>query len=161
MSNKVVTEKQALGILGISNFAQMTNDKINQFAALSPNMSPEVVKAAIEQFPDYREMAQNLAAEYKESVDKLVSSNNESMNNLYATCDKILSSLQDELKNDNLTSADRERIEDKMIEIAHILSEKDTGNKNFLATLAGFAVGAVGLVLGVGGLILGIKKSDD
>lgn len=158
MSNKFVTEEQALRTLGISNFGQMTNDKINQFAVLSRNMSPEVVKAAIEQFPDYREMAQNLVAEYKESMDKLVSSNNKSMDNLYATCDKILSSLQDELKNDNLTSADRERIEDKMIEIAHILSEKDTGNKNFLATLA---VGVAGLVLGIGGLILGIKKSDD
>lgn len=161
---KNLSEKQVLDCLNISDFSQITTDKISEFAALAPYMNPELVKAAMEKFPEYREMAQQLVSEYKETLDKLTMSNEESMKQLYATCNSIISSLQEELKSDNITSSDRERIENKMIEIAHLLSEKDTDNKNFLANIAMAAGYTIAAVLGAGALIVGalfFHKSDD
>lgn len=130
--NRSLTEKQVLKKLGIPDFRHMTKDKVVRFVSMLPYMDPEVAKKALEQFPAFADLARTIVTEYKVIVDTLIKDNASSQNSVYGSCNNILDSLRDELLRDDLTPEERDRIEDKMIEVAKILSEKDSENKKFL-----------------------------
>ena len=44
-------------------------------------------------------------------------------------------SLQRELQSDDLIQEEKDRIENKMLEVAKLIGEKDSANKRFLVTL--------------------------
>jgi len=129
---RTIKEKQVLRRLGIPDFRHMTKDKVIKFANMMPYMDREVAKAALQQFPEFKDMACNIIFQFKESICYSMEYNDKSQNEFYKTCNDIISSLQKELEKENITSEERDRIEDKMIKIAIMKKEKDTENKNFL-----------------------------
>ena len=88
-----ITEKKALKKLGIPDFRHMTKDKVVQFTSMIPKMDPEVAKAAIEQFPEFRGMTTDIVNACKEIVDKLFESNDCSQEQFYSACNSIINSL--------------------------------------------------------------------
>lgn len=165
---RTLTEKKVLKKLGISDFRHMTKDKIVAFATMLPKMDPEVAKKALEQFPEFAKTATEIVCYYKELVEKGFDYNDASVKSFYLTCDAIIDTLNEQLKDGNLSFQEKQIIIDKMIELAKMKSDKDTENKQFIVdALKGaglFALGVVAsiaTVLGVQTQMGKVESSDD
>ena len=143
---RTLTEQKVLKKLGISDFRHMTKDKIVKFASMLPYMDPEVAKKALDQFPAFKELVSQLVVEYKAIVEKVLAEN---------TCNSILESLQRELQSDDLTQEEKDRIENKMLEVAKLIGEKDSANKRFLVKVIAIASFAVVGIVGTAASLLG------
>ena len=160
-----LTEKKVLKKLQIPDFKHMTKDKVVRFVSLIPRMDPEVAKAAIAQFPEFKDLASDIVIAFKQAIDNILEKNGESQQVFYDACNSIIESLKKELEADTIDSEERDRIENKMIQVANMIGEKDSENKRFLAW-GGTAVAAVvGVALVVGSTLLGgkatLNKDDD
>lgn len=142
---RTLTEKQVLKKLGIEDFRHLTKDKVITMASMLDRMDPEVAKKALEQFPKFADTMKDILRDYKQSLDKALEENGESVQSYYASCDAIICSLQKQLEKEDLSFEERKYIIDKMIEVNKMKGDKDSENKKFLATLAGFGVVVVGI----------------
>ena len=162
---RTISEKKVLKKLGITDFRHMTKDKVVKFASMLPYMDPEVAKKALEQFPAFKYLASDLVTQYKGIVDKAIDDNEISQKAFYDACNSIIQSLQKELEDDEITSDERERIEDKMIKVAQMIGEKDSENKGFLLKCLGIGALVITVVGGAAAAILGsntqISQNDD
>lgn len=129
---RTLTEMRVLKRLGIPDFRHMTKDNVVKFATMLPYMNPEVAKKALEQFPAFKDMALDMVSEYKGFLEKALDENKTSQQAFYDTCNSILSSLQGELEKESIQPEERRQIEDRMIEVAKMIGEKDSENKSFL-----------------------------
>lgn len=159
--NRSFNEKQVLKKLGISDFRHMTKDKIVRFVSMLPYMDPEVAKKALDQFPAFADLAGTIITEYKGIVDAVIKYNTSSQDSVYVSCSNILDSLRDELQRDDLTPEERDRIADRMIEVAKIISEKDSENKKFLIKVMVIVGITVSAVTGAAAAILGTNTNVD
>lgn len=158
---KTLTEKQVLRKLGISDFRHMTKDKIVKFVSVLPYMDPEVAKAALEQFPAFKELACAAVGEYKLALERVLSENSSSQDCFYSTCSAIINSLQRELQKENLSAGEREHIEERMIEVAKMVAEKDSENKKFLVNTIMIVSIAISGIVGIAAAILGSNTNID
>lgn len=159
--NRSFNEKQVLKKIGISDFRHMTKDKIVRFVSMLPYMDPEVAKKALDQFPAFADLAGTIITEYKGIVDAVIKYNTSSQDSVYVSCSNILDSLRDELQRDDLTPEERDRIADRMIEVAKIISEKDSENKKFLIKVMVIVGITVSAVTGAAAAILGTNTNVD
>lgn len=162
---RTLAEEKVLKKLGIPDFRHMTKEKIVKFSSMLPYMDPEVAKKALEQFPTFKDLAADIVVEFKKTIENALSENAVSQQVYYDACNSIIASLQDELKQETLTSEDRDRIENKMIRVAEMIGEKDSENKSFLLKMLAIA-GAIGVTaIGAAAAILGsntqISQPDD
>lgn len=143
-----LSEKKVLNKLGITNFRYMTKDKVVKFASMLPYMNPEIAKKALEQFPTFKDLANDLVTQYKLVVDKAFEENKVSQQVFYDACNSIIDSLQKELEKDDISTDERDRIENKMIKVAEMIGKKDSENKGMILKILG-GVSAFFLVIGV------------
>ena len=61
---RITSEKQLLKQLGISDFRHITKDKLLAFTSSIDKVDPEVAKAAISQFPNFKEMVSEILNNY-------------------------------------------------------------------------------------------------
>ena len=155
MAKRTLSEKQVLKKLGIKDFRHMTKDKVVKFATMLPYMDPEVAKAALEQFPTFKELATDLVAQYKEILEKAFDKNEESQKAFYDACNEVIHSLQKELEDTDITPEERDRIEDKMIHVAVMIGEKDSENKKFLLKILSYLGIGILFIFGIGASLLG------
>lgn len=150
---RTISEQKVLQRLGIQDFRHMTKDKIMRFATMLPYMDPEVAKKALDQFPAFKELAGQLVIEYKNIVSNTLTDNSESQKAFYITCNSILDSLKQEVQRDALSAEERAHLEDKMLQVAIMIAEKDSENKRFLLKLVAvvgfFATGIIGVAAAV------------
>lgn len=152
---RTLSEKRVLKKLGIVDFRHMTKEKVVKFASMLPYMDPEIAKKALEQFPAFKDLASDLVTEYKNIVDRILSENTESQRAFYDACNSIIATLQAELSMENISSEDRQRIENEMISVARMIGEKDSENKKFLWTMA-LTVGTIFVgIIGTAASLLG------
>ena len=154
---RTLTEKKVLKKLGIPDFRHMTKDKIVAFATMLPKMDPEVAKKALEQFPEFAKTATEIVSYYKEMIEKGFDYNDASVHSFYLTCDAIIATLNEQLKDGNLTFDEKQIIIDKMFELAKMKAEKDTENKHFIADIIGKATVGVGIVVATVAAVLGVQ----
>ena len=164
---RTISEQRVLQRLGIQDFRHMTKDKIMKFATMLPYMDPEVAKKALEQFPEFKELAGQLVIEYKNIISDALVDNSESLNTFYRACNSILDGLKQELQSDALSQEERARIEDKMLNVAAMIAEKDSENKRFLLkviAVVGFVatgiIGTAAAILGSNFQASGIDGTD-
>lgn len=162
-----LSEKKILQKLNIEDFRHMTKDKIVQFASMLPKMDPEVAKAALSQFPSFTGLATDLVTELKQLVSHTYALSNDSQTAFFGVCTKILSSLEKELEDENLSPEQKDQIENKMIEVAKMISEKDSENKKYtshamdvFAAITGVITLAAAALLG-GSIILNTPEYDE
>ena len=139
----------------------MTKEKIIQFVSVLPYMDPEVAKKALEQFPEFKDLMGTAVIEYKSIIIDMVESNSESQKSVYSICNDILDSLRCELQKENLSIDDRSQIEDKMIEVARIIADKDSENKKFLIKAMIIVGAVVSGIIGIAATILGSNIDID
>lgn len=150
--------------MGISDFRHMTKDKVVEFASLLPQLDPEVAKKALEQFPTFTSFANEIVATYKTLICELIKSNEEDDQAFYNACNTIIESLQQVLAKEDISSEERERTEDKMIEVAKMIGEKGEQNKKFRSRVIGILGGLIGVITLAAAALLGtnarISKED-
>ena len=152
---RTISEQKVLQRLGIQDFRHMTKDKIMRFATMLPYMDPEVAKKALEQFPAFKEFAGQLVIEYKNIVSNTLTDNSESQKAFYITCNSILDSLKQEVQKDALSAEERAHLEDKMLQVAIMIAEKDSENKRFLLKLVAVVGFLATGIIGVAAAVLG------
>lgn len=152
-----LTEQKVLKKLGIPDFRHMTKEKIVAFATMLPKMDPEVAKKALDQFPEFAKTATEIVSYYKEVVEKGFDYNDASVKSFHLTCDSIIETLNEQLKDGNLSFEEKQIIIDKMIELAKMKADKDTENKQFIVdTLKGVGLFALGAVASIA-TVLGVQ----
>ena len=153
--SKLMTEEKVLKKLGIDDFRHITKSKVIKMASMLDRVDPEVAKKAIEQFPDFSNTAKEILKEYKESLDKSLELNADSVKSYYDACNSIISSLQKEVENENLSFEEKKYFFDQMIEVSKMMGEKDSENKKFIAGCVTLGVVAVTGVVAILGSALG------
>lgn len=152
---RTISEQKVLHKLGIPDFRHMTKEKIVEFATMLPKMDPEVAKAAIAQFPNFKDLSLALVDRYKEVLNVILHENRADQEAFYEACNLILETMRDELGQEGLTAEDRDRIEARMIEVAQMLRENISENREFLKSITRSAALVIGVVLALGGALLG------
>lgn len=145
--SKLLTEQKVLKKLNIENFRHLTKDKVITMASMLDKMDPEVAKKAIEQFPEFSNIAKEMLKEYKDTLEKGLETNKESVESYYSVCKATIETLQKQLENGELSFEEKKYIIDKMLEVFKMMSEKDSENKKFIAIMGGLGLVAVGLVV--------------
>lgn len=125
-------EKKVLKKLEIDDFRHMTKDKIVQFTSLLPNMEPEVAKKALEQFPEFKNLAIEVVKNLQQSVEGILKSNDAAQNNFYDACNRAIDDLNIHLSSDDLTPDQEKTIREDIIKILDMMYRKDSENKAFL-----------------------------
>lgn len=164
--NRSLTEQKVLKKLGIPDFRHITKDKIVQFASLLPKMDPTVAKEAIDQFPEFKEMASELTNALKDMADKAFKSSEDSQKYFYEACNNVIEILHKELEDDEIDDKEREIIRTHILQVLNLISTKDSEHKdlikNVINTVAmGIGFITVGAVALLGGVFLLNPSSDE
>lgn len=160
------TELQVLKQLDIPDFRHLTKDKVITFASMIPRMDPEVAKKALEQFPNFASTSLDIMKEYREIIETASDDDRESTQKCYEMYDRVMSSLERILQEDELTFDEKTYILDQMKFVADEVSRKDSEKSNnrlkILSIAGGVAAGIVA-VLGsiIGSNIIANKPNDD
>lgn len=155
MATYSISEKRALKKLKIPDFRYMTKDKIVQFMSMVPHMDPTVAKAAIDQFPEFKDLAIQMTNALKEMVDKAFKSEKESQDYFYDECSKMLDTLREQLKDENIDANERQEIRDNMMQIIFWIGQKDNDHKKFVRDSIVAIAGSIVAIVGTGAALLG------
>lgn len=155
MSKKLLNEQQVLKELGVKDFRHVSKDKLMKFASMLGDMDPEVAKKALDQFPECAKTASEIVARYKDVAEKGITANEESEKEFYSACNRILDSLEKDLDRGGLTFEERNKITDKMIDVAERMSAKDQESKDFIRQVVFSVAGVAALGILTLGSVLG------
>ena len=150
-----MTDNKVLKILGINDFRHLTKDKVIIMASILDKMEPEIAKKALEQFPEFTKTMKDMLSEYRNELENGLQSNNESVQRVYDECALITSSLQKLLENENLSFEEKKTVIEKMTEIARMVSQKDTENKQFVIRMTTIVSAVVVITITVAASIIG------
>lgn len=150
-----VSEKRALKKLGIPDFRHMTSEKIVEFVNMAPHMNPEVVKAAINQFPEFKDMAIQMTTILKDIVEKSFDAEKNSQDYFYQSCNGVLDTLRIQLQDTNIDAEERAQINANMANVLVLISKKDTEHKEFVEHMTDYTVKAILGIAGIGLAVLG------
>lgn len=143
---KTLSEQKVLKKLGIPDFRHMTKDKVIKFASMLPRMDPAVAKEAIDQFPQFKEMASELTDALKDMADKAFKSSEESQKYFYEACNNAIATLNKELDDDEIDAVERERIRNHIIQVLQMIGDKDSEHKDLVRNIVNTAVLGVGFI---------------
>lgn len=150
--------------LGIADFRHMSKDKLLAFASNIDKLDPEVAKAIIGQFPEFKSYMLSLVDAFKEQTNKLMESGDKVDKNVFDAMQSIINALTRELQNTELNAEQRNKCEDMLMELAKMCVSLDEKHKNFLNDvlnktayeLLGFAV----IVASAIGITIYVKDKD-
>lgn len=154
MEQQQLSKQEVLDKLGISDFSQLSKEKLMTFASLVGKMEPEVEEKAISQVPQFAETALGALQDFRQTLDGMVVSNSASIMRCYDICDKIISTLQEwSHSRQNLSLEEQRFIIEQMKDVADMASYIDAENKKHTLRLVG-VVGSFLIVVVVFGLML-------
>ena len=149
-----LSEKKVLKKLGIEDFRHMTKDKIVQFASMLPQMDPEVAKKALEQFPEFKDMAIEVVKNLQQSIEIGIDSADRSQDQFYLACNKVIDLLNDQLNKDGITDEKESEIRDNIMQVVSFMAEKDSEHKAFIqSTIKTICASAAIIVLAATSLL--------
>lgn len=151
-----ITRDDLLRKLDIPNFQHMTVDKVLTLANNLPYMDREVALQALSEFPNFVELEKSLVVTMRDTVDAAFTANDKSTSAVYDSCKQSLDYCYNRLNSDNITDDERIRLENMIMDVNTMIYNKDTENKQFIAsvitkvsaTAFGIAVLAFGLLGG-------------
>lgn len=133
--NKLLNEEDVKKQLCITDFRTISKDKIIEFVSLLPKMDKEEALAVINQFPNYSDMSKEIVNQMTEVCNKAILSDEVTHKEVIEGYKLVLLTLQEELKNDELTPNQKEKINNQMIEIINGMSAKDSERKKLITTV--------------------------
>ena len=157
-----MSEEKVMQELGIDDWRHMSKDKVLKFASSLHKMDPEVAKKALEQFPNFATCAGDMVKYYKESIDTVLEKNTKQSELLCEFCNSTVFILQKELERDELTFEQRDKIIDKIIELAGMVQEENKANRSFWIRIFSLLAGLIAILIPALAAALGSNiKHDD
>ncbi|MFD0435273.1 hypothetical protein [Streptomyces chartreusis] len=158
-----VNESAVKRKLGISNWRNLSKDKVLKFAAAMPDMATEVRLKLIDQFPAFKDLGKADIDAVAEAHKSTLAANENSQNHFYKASQDQRDALQADLGRDDLSWAQREALHDRLDENVRRVDDKDSQNKQFLGAgmkvMAAAGAAALGLsVVFVGGKLVGASE---
>ncbi len=133
MDGRTKEELQVLNYLGIDNFRQLTKDHAIKILSDLKDMDPELAKAVIAQFPEYAGVLKTVATEWTNAYNKSLESNDKSQESVVEIRKQVISRIQVELDNPDLSFDEKKELLAKMSQEADKVQEADKENKKFIA----------------------------
>ncbi len=152
---RTYTEMQVLKKLDIPDFRHLTKDKVIEFATMIPNMSQEVAKKALEQFPDFASTSLSVMQEYKTIIEDSMNDDRESAMVCYNMYNRVMLALEKMLDEDALSFEEKKYILDQMKMVADEVSKKDREKTNSRMKLLAIAGGVATSIVAILGAALG------
>lgn len=143
---RYISEKALLRQLDIPDFRHMTKEKVRIFASSLPYMDRDVALKALEQFPDFAKLANELVSNLSEMAQTAFSQNASSTQALQQSCNDTLAYCRERLSQPDIPQEERIRLERMMLDVIDMMRQIDADNKRFLSNLL---TGATALFLGL------------
>ncbi len=157
MDKTIYTKDEVKEALGITDLRNMSVDKVVELVSLMPQMDKDLAMAIVGEFSNYSELCKAMVKEMGALCDTAITESKDSQLEAIAAYRQIINSLEDSLKDDNLSADEKLRIADKMIEIADKISAKDTEQKDFFREVIKYKEYIIGGALLLGASILGVS----
>lgn len=157
MEKNLLSPEAVLEKIGAESFRNVSKDKLIAFVSALPEMDKETAIKCIEQFPEFRNYANEIVGQLKDVSVELLKNQKESQERTILGYQKVLDSLSKRLEQAQLSSQDEHYIIEKMIEVADKMAELQRGNEDFLKHIAHLVASVVGGALAIGGAILGVR----
>lgn len=149
MTQHLISEEQVMNVLRVDSFQNLSQDKYAEFLSLIPKMDKDVAVAIINQLPEFTESATHIVAQLNELCDNILKSNDSSHKEAINSYKMILDKLGEMLKQEDITSEEKQKIIEMMVYVADHISMKDTENKGFLLKILKIGVlslAAIGII---------------
>lgn len=157
MAKKIKSEKDIKALLKIDDWKDMPKEKIMDFVSLIPNMDREVSLAAIEQFPNYVTMSNNIVSSLIKLCDNSSKEIGKGTDKCLDVYRLVLDNLSKQLNDESLSLEDKKMINEQMIDIANKMSTKDSEKNQIISTIVNNGQKIMVGVLVVGAAILGVN----
>lgn len=157
MEKNLLSPEAVLEKIGAESFRNVSKDKLIAFVSALPEMDKETAIKCIEQFPEFRNYANEIVGQLKDVSVELLKTQKESQERTIHGYQKVLDSLSKRLEQAQLSSQDEHYIIEKMIEVADKMAELQRGNEDFLKHIAHLVASVAGGALAIGGAILGVR----
>lgn len=157
MAKKIKSEKDIKALLKIDDWKDMPKEKIMDFVSLIPNMDREVSLAAIEQFPNYVTMSNNIVSSLIKLCDNSSKEIGKGTDKCLDAYRLVLDNLSKQLNDESLSLEDKKMINEQMIDIANKMSTKDSEKNQIISTIVNNGQKIMVGVLVVGAAILGVN----
>lgn len=136
-------EKQALTILGRTDFKNLSKTDVLSFVSMLGEMRPEVATQALAQFPEFANLVRASFGDYREMIGKVISSDDDSLRQVYGLSTQEMQSVDESkrqfydlanrvhadlsrcLDKENLSDDDRKEILSQEMEVLKMAAEKD------------------------------------
>lgn len=161
MKNTIITEEQLLNSLDIPDWRHMSKDKIMTFATSLPYLDPEIAKAALQQFPNFKDLSNEIVISMKNSLNEITEKGDKSNNRVYQVNTQILNALENRLQKPFLLPGERAKIIDAMLEVSKNINEADKTHKQFLLHGLRQVAGVAAVALSVAGTAIGLIVKRD
>lgn len=163
MNKKVLTEDEIKKKLKISDWRNLSKEKVMQLIQMSPNIDKEVFLKILEQIPHLVDETKVIINAFKESVDASKSMSIETKKYYTTISNRIL----DLLESDKLSDELKIELKDLLVLIANKMDDLDNRDKVFMSAQLSKFWDYAGKALLVFATIFGVKffleflNSDD
>lgn len=157
MEKTLLSPDDVLERIGAASFRNVSKDKLIAFVSALPEMDKETAIKCIEQFPEFRNYANDIICQLKDISFELLKSQKESLERTIVGYQKTLDSLAKCLERPNLSERDEHYIIERMIEVADKMAELQQSNEAFLKHALHVLASLAGGALAIGGAILGVR----
>ncbi len=161
MKKNYMSEDEVKKALNISDFRSLSKEKVMEFISIIPKVDKEVAMSIINQFPNYVDMAKNMVGGMIHLCDDALQDSKIGRKDVIESYKIVLETLKEQLNDDKLTVAERNKITDDMIAVAEKIDAVNDKHNNLIKDMI-TKVGSVtvGVVL-LGVAILGGLNNKD
>lgn len=143
--------------LGIDSWRNLSRDKVVRFAAMMPDMDTEVALKIIEQFPAFKEFAEEVVDTMEKAHVATLDANTHSQDQVHQAYQEIRSILKGQLEKDDLSWEEKKFLIEQIQDTGRQQFQKDTESKKFLDTLFGKVVVGAGVLVAGALVFVGAK----
>lgn len=152
---RITSEKQLLKQLGISDFRHITKDRLLAFTSSIDKVDPEVAKAAISQFPNFKEMVSEILNNYFVFSKNLIVSDQENERIMQECFKKEYEALLKMLESDQLTIDVKIIILNRLKQLGEQFMELNKTSKEFKLGIYALIAGIITSSITISAALLG------
>ena len=141
-----VSEEEVKKALDITNFRELSKEKIMEFVSIIPKVDKEVAISIINQFPNYADMAKDMVGGMLHLCNDDLQDAKVGRKEVIESYKVVLETLREELNKGDLSLEERKRITDDMISVAEKIEGVNDKHYTFIKDM----------IKNVGGTILGV-----
>lgn len=132
-----LNEKQALNMLNIKDFSQLTKDHVFSLASMLDEMKPKAAKNMLTHFPNFNIAVKQVLGELTEALDRARETNGSVVEEFYDSCSSMIRSLRSRIVNSGSSFEERDDIMRRLVEISRTIAGKDRISGGYAGTTVG------------------------